>query len=67
MAVDHLGVDALGRRRAGGPGLVPAAGGALEQCLAHLRAAGVVEADEEDPRHDSLDRSIDMYLFNRYT
>jgi hypothetical protein len=27
---------------------VAAGGGAFEECLAHLRAAGVVQADEQD-------------------
>jgi hypothetical protein len=49
--LDHLGVDAVGR---GGPcraRLVTARRRAREERLAHLRAAGVVEADEEGAGH----------------
>jgi hypothetical protein len=42
-------------------------GGSLEERLAHLRAAGVVQADEEDgrrwPRNEPY--SIDIRHFNR--
>ena len=46
-----LRVDALGRRRARAQRAVAAGGGLLEQRGAHLRAAGVVQADEQRRRH----------------
>ena len=52
--LDDLGVDVLGRGGAGGQRGVLAGGRALEQRLAHLRAPGVVQADEQDGRHQSL-------------
>ena len=45
--LDDLGVHALGRCRPGREGEVAAAGRALEQRRAHLRAPGVVQADEQ--------------------
>jgi hypothetical protein len=50
---DDLGVDATVRigDAAGGCGGVAAVRRALEQRLAHLRAAGVIEAAEEDVAH----------------
>ena len=41
----------LGGGGAGGEGGVRSTGGAFEQRLAHLRASGVVQADEQDARH----------------
>jgi len=49
--VHDLRVDAVGGPCARRARLVPAVGGEGEQRLAHLRAAGVVEADEEDVGH----------------
>ena len=49
--LDHLGVDAVARRRPGRARFVTAGGDAFEQRLAHLRAAGVVQADEERASH----------------
>src|SRR5207248_4088482 len=49
--VDHLRVDVLCGRRAGGAGLVTSVGGQPQERLRHLRAAGVLAADEEDARH----------------
>src|ERR1700755_3445740 len=49
--LDDLGVDPLAGRRPGRASPVAPGGGALEERLAHLRAAGVVEADEEGVGH----------------
>src|SRR5205807_4463328 len=49
--LDDLGMDVLRRVRSCGPRLVSPAYRALEEGLAHLRAPGVVEADEEHVRH----------------
>ena len=49
--LDHLGVDALAGVVPAERALVAALGGAFEERLAHLRAAGVVEADEECVSH----------------
>ncbi len=46
-----LGMDVLGGCGAGGPGVVVPVGGALEQRLAHLRATGVMQTDEQDGCH----------------
>ena len=46
--LDHLGCTRSPGRRARRTARVAAGGGALEQRLAHLRAAGVVQADEQD-------------------
>src|SRR6185295_5436788 len=51
--LDHLGVHALAGRGPGRARLVALRGLALEERLAHLRAAGVVQADEEDARHQA--------------
>jgi Co/Zn/Cd efflux system component len=55
--LDDLGMDALGRRRAGAQRTVPTRGGLLEQRGAHLRATRVVQADEQHRRHQA-DSSI---------
>ena len=51
--LDHLGVDALARFGPGRASLVPPRSGAFEERLADLRAAGVVQADEEDAGHQA--------------
>lgn len=51
--LDHLGVDVIARSRPRRAGLVPPLGGAGEQGFAHLRAAGVVQADEEGAGHQA--------------
>ncbi len=48
---DHLGVDVLGGCRPGRQRAMPAARGPREQRLAHLGAAGVLPADEENGGH----------------
>ena len=49
--LDDLGVHALAGIAPGRARLVAAAGDELEQRRRHLRAAGVVDADEEDAAH----------------
>ena len=51
--LDYLGMDVLGGRGARGQRGVSPGGGALEQGLAHLRATGVVQADEQNGCHRS--------------
>jgi hypothetical protein len=48
--LDDLGMDALGWSGAGRHGGVLATGRALEQRLTHLRASGVMQAEEQDVR-----------------
>jgi hypothetical protein len=47
-------MDVLGRRSSGGTSLVLPAGGAREERLGDLRAAGVLDADEEDATHNGV-------------
>ena len=52
MTVDDLGVDAVARASVPADSAWwPSAGGALEERLAHLGAAGVLQADEQDRAH----------------
>ena len=49
--LDNLGMHAVAGRGTSRQRLVSSVGGALEQGLAHLRAASVVEADEQNGAH----------------
>jgi ArsR family transcriptional regulator, arsenate/arsenite/antimonite-responsive transcriptional repressor len=68
--IEDLWMDASGRSRPCGRRGVPPAGGPLEQRLAHLGAAGVVEANEQHVSHLSRSyrlttvSSIDIYECN---
>ena len=66
--VDDLRVNAAGRvgHAAGRVRAVPAARGALEQRLAHLRATRVVQTHEQHVAHAAPAYSIDNRHFNRY-
>src|SRR3712207_8125454 len=59
--LDHLGMDRCGRGAAGRAGLVPAPRRLVEQRLAHLGAAGVV--DRKSTRLNSSHANISYAVF----
>jgi hypothetical protein len=52
--LDHLGMDTPGRPGSGGTTLVLSRGGPREERLGYLRAAGVLDANEEDATHTDV-------------